>query len=180
MYIYTIVLVLCRNPAVSGKILSTKEREREERDDLLTHWFLISYKIRRHIFFREIEIYSCIFQVFNIFFSEKACKGNLNKDFLQFFSNHTTKHILEKLFGAVCQLPLFCHFFHSKNRKNEIFLEDLVEPADCLLVEVKVKSHILTLKLFPGIILIFLILFFVNYCSNVTSNFKGLPTGAIF
>ena len=108
MYIYTIVLVLCRNPAVSGKILSTKERE--ERDDLLTHWFLISYKIRRLIcFFREIEVYSCIFYVFKTFFPGKS-NSQLKQGFSSFFSNHTTKHILEKLFGAVCQLPLFCHF----------------------------------------------------------------------
>merc|ERR1712018_849049 len=84
-------------------------------------------------FFREIEINSCIFQHF---FSEKACKGNLNKDFL-----HFSQAYFRKTIWSCVPVTIILPLFHSKNRKNEIFLEDLVEPADCLLVEVKVKSH---------------------------------------
>ena len=141
MYIYAIVLVLCRNPAVSGKILSTKERERGARwpPNTLVPNFLQNTETIIFPWNWSKFLYLSSFQHF---FLEKACKGNLNKDdFLHFSQIIPPSTYFRKTIWSCVPVTIILPLFHSKNRKNEIFLEDLVEPADCLLVEVKVKSH---------------------------------------
>ena len=144
MYIYTIVLVLCRNPAVSGKILSTKERERGARwpPNTLVPNFLQNtetcffFSWNWNIFI----IHVCIFQVFNIFFWKKLVKATWTRILFIFLKSYHQAYFRKNIWSCV-PVTIILPLFHSKNRKNEIFLEDLVEPADCLLVEVKVKSH---------------------------------------
>ena len=64
-----------------------------------------------------------------------------------FYELHIIMRILENYWDqcASCTSTIILPLFHSKNRKNEIFLEDLELLTACYGSEVKVKSHILTL-----------------------------------
>ena len=93
-----------------------------------------------------------------------------------FYELHIIMRILENHWDqcASCTSTIILPLFHSKNRKNEIFLEDLELLTACYGSEVKVKSHILTLTFSRHHHTNFFNSFFLLNCSNVTSKFKGL------